>query len=234
MNMDNLSPLYIQIKSNILGKIRDHYWLINQQIPTEQELMDQYKAGRETIRKSIDMLVNEGYLYRKRGIGTFVKSNSPSLTLEPLISLSHLFASRGYNEKSYILKKESLIVDDNLQKLTEIPLGKEILYLNRKRTVDDYVLAIEHAYFINSAETMTYDFRDSITKYLFELENLHLFKINQTFTKRKPDEEECRLLSINPDIDIIELERWSYMEETEGAYFYVKLIILTDIYNYSF
>jgi GntR family transcriptional regulator len=234
MSMGNASPLYIKVKTSILGKIRNHFWLVDQQIPTEQELMDQYQVGRETIRKAVEQLVTEGYLYKKRGIGTFVKNNLPTLTLEPLVSLSNLFASRGNSETNYIVKKESLVVDELLHQLTEIPLGENILYINRKRSVDGMVIALEHAYFIHTDVSESYDFHNSIAKYLFDHIKLHLYKINHTITKRKPSEEECILLEISNDIDIIELERWSYMEEAEGVYFYVKLIILTDIYSYSF
>jgi GntR family transcriptional regulator len=206
---------------------------VDRQIPPEQELMDQFEVGRETIRKAIDMLVREGYLYIKRGIGTFVKRNSPILTLEPLISLSNLFASRGYNEKNFVLKKEVLTCDDALHQATKLPLGGKIIYINRQRTVDKFVLALEHAYFVYSEETQDYDFHNSITKFLLEHKQLHLYKLDQTFTKRKPNEEECGLLHINSNIDIIELERWSYMEESKDVYFYVKLIILSDIYDYA-
>lgn len=234
MGIVNSSPLYIIVKNSLLEKIRTRVWLVDQQIPAEQELMDQYEVGRETIRKAIDMLIREGYLYIKRGIGTFVKRNSPTLTLEPLISLSNLFASRGYNEKSFILKRDVLECDKLLNQTTKLPLGKKIIYINRQRTVDEFVLALEHAYFLYSKETDSYDFHNSITKFLLEHKQLHLYKLDQTFTKRKPNEEECLLLHIKSDIDIIELERWSYMEEFEEVYFYVKLIILSDIYNYSF
>ena len=72
-------PLYINIKNDINAKIVEQIWSIDSRIPTELELMDMYNAGRETVRKAVAMLVQEGVLYRKRGIGTFVRRNSPSL-----------------------------------------------------------------------------------------------------------------------------------------------------------
>ena len=43
-------------------------------IPSEQELMEMYQVSRITVRKAVDELVNEGYLYKIQGKGTYVKT----------------------------------------------------------------------------------------------------------------------------------------------------------------
>ncbi|MFC4402679.1 GntR family transcriptional regulator [Gracilibacillus xinjiangensis] len=55
------------IKSNILeGLITPH-----QKIQSESQLMSKYKVSRHTVRLAIGELVNEGWLYREQGAGTF-------------------------------------------------------------------------------------------------------------------------------------------------------------------
>lgn len=235
MSRMNASPLYMKVKHSLLEKIRKKYWLVDEQIPSEQELMEQYQVGRETIRKAVEILVREGYLYKKRGIGTFVKRNTAAWTLEPLISLSNLLASRGYNEKSIILHKEVLEVDESIHQFTKIPIGEQVIYIKRQRMIDNNPLAIEDAYFICKEENIDYDFRNSITKYLLEYEDVQLTKIDQTFIKKKPSEKECKLLDLDISTsDVIELERWIHIEDYDDVYFYVKLLVLSDIYDYSF
>ena len=235
MSRVNASPLYIKVKHSLLEKIRKKYWLVDEQIPSEQELMEQYQVGRETIRKAVEILVREGYLYKKRGIGTFVKRNTAAWTLEPLISLSNLLASRGFSEKSIILHKELIKVDESINQFTKIPIGEKVIYIKRQRMIDNNPLAIEDAYFIFKEENSDYDFKNSITKYLLEYENVKLTKIDQTFIKRKPSEKECKLFNMDTSTaDVIEMERWTYIEDYDDVYFYVKLVVLSDIYNYSF
>ncbi len=48
------------LQKNITNKS----WEIDSQIPTEPELMEMYNVGRETVRKAVAMLVQEGILYR--------------------------------------------------------------------------------------------------------------------------------------------------------------------------
>lgn len=94
-------PLYIQLKEEIQRKIKDGVWEVDTQIPTEKALMEEYDLGRVTVREALSLLVSEGFLYKKHGIGTFVANRHPSLGFEPLISLSYSLRARGmeaYNE----------------------------------------------------------------------------------------------------------------------------------------
>lgn len=71
--LDNRLPLYIQIASDLKFKINSGEWPINHQLPTEENLCEIYDVSRITIRKAFDELVKEGYVYRKRAVGTFVQ-----------------------------------------------------------------------------------------------------------------------------------------------------------------
>lgn len=48
----------------------------NDQLPCERDLCIQYDASKMTIKKALDILVEEGLIYKKRGHGTFVKGLS--------------------------------------------------------------------------------------------------------------------------------------------------------------
>lgn len=63
-------PIYQKIKIAIEEMIADKE--PNSPILSERELEKKFNASRMTIRKAIDMLVNEGLLYRVQNVGTFV------------------------------------------------------------------------------------------------------------------------------------------------------------------
>lgn len=77
-------PKYLLIKNNIQEKIINNDYVLGSKIPSEAELRKQYNVSRHTIRLAIAKLVNEGYLVKQQGSGTFVsdyyKSNNKYTT----------------------------------------------------------------------------------------------------------------------------------------------------------
>ncbi|PYZ95959.1 GntR family transcriptional regulator [Alteribacter lacisalsi] len=62
---------YSYVKSEIKSKIMQGYFQPHEKVGSENELLREYGVSRHTIRKAIDELVNEGWIYKKQGAGTF-------------------------------------------------------------------------------------------------------------------------------------------------------------------
>lgn len=67
-------PKYIWIKTQIKDKIISGDLSVGSQISSEAELTKMFKVSRHTVRLAISELVNEGYLVKKQGLGTFVSA----------------------------------------------------------------------------------------------------------------------------------------------------------------
>ncbi len=65
-------PLYHQLKRILLDKIEQNELQEGDLLPSEQELQDSYGLSRTTVRQTLSDLVNEGWLHRERGRGTFI------------------------------------------------------------------------------------------------------------------------------------------------------------------
>lgn len=65
-------PKYLIIKKDIQMKIEKNDFTLGAKIPSEAELRAQYDVSRHTIRQAISELVNQGYLIKQQGSGTFV------------------------------------------------------------------------------------------------------------------------------------------------------------------
>jgi len=70
-----------QIVNDILGKINKGILKPKEKLPTNQELAKIYQTSTVTVRKSIAILVNKGYLSSIERIGTFVKEQEKDLFL---------------------------------------------------------------------------------------------------------------------------------------------------------
>ncbi len=72
INPNSKLPLYHQLYELLHEKIRTSTWKPGDMIPPESELTSLYGVSRVTVRKVLDMLVQEGQLQRSRGKGSFV------------------------------------------------------------------------------------------------------------------------------------------------------------------
>lgn len=71
-------PLYQQVIDIIKNDINSGTYKAGARIPNEFELADSYKVGRVTVRRAIEELVQQGYLTKQQGRGTFVNAPSSS------------------------------------------------------------------------------------------------------------------------------------------------------------
>ncbi|MEV6109642.1 GntR family transcriptional regulator [Streptomyces sp. NPDC051940] len=70
-------PKYQQIADALRQNIDDGAYEPDGKLPTEKELEAEYEASRETVRKALAMLVNEGLVISARPQGHFVRRREP-------------------------------------------------------------------------------------------------------------------------------------------------------------
>jgi GntR family transcriptional regulator len=71
------APKYKVAYGALLSRLVSGRYPIGGRLPTEDELARTFDISRVTIRRSLDMLVNEGFLERRQGSGYTVVSLSP-------------------------------------------------------------------------------------------------------------------------------------------------------------
>ncbi len=64
--------LYVQVLGEIRRRISGGEWVAGQRVPSERDLAQLLGVSRITVRKAIDLAVQEGLLSQSRGVGTFV------------------------------------------------------------------------------------------------------------------------------------------------------------------
>lgn len=69
---DSQQPLFLQISDQIKDGILKGIYGEETQIPSSTEISLFYKINPATVNKGVNLLVDEGIIYKKRGIGMFV------------------------------------------------------------------------------------------------------------------------------------------------------------------
>lgn len=63
---------YQMIYQDLLDKIKQRVIQPNTYLPSENELMKQYDASRDTVRKALNLLLQNGYIQKNKGKGSLV------------------------------------------------------------------------------------------------------------------------------------------------------------------
>ena len=74
--------IYIQIKEMIENDILRNILLEEERVPSTNELAKLYAINPATAAKGVNILVDEGILYKKRGIGMFVATGAKKQNME--------------------------------------------------------------------------------------------------------------------------------------------------------
>lgn len=124
IDKNNPMPLYYQLQQTIIEKINEGIYKENESIPPEQYIIKESGLSRTTVRQAIENLVTEGYLEKRRGIGTFVISRQKNMwNLEKLRSFREEFESKGSTSSTKLLSLKKIKSTKELERI----FGDEIM-----------------------------------------------------------------------------------------------------------
>lgn len=130
--------VYDQIANYLRNEINEGKIEKGARIPSETELADFFGASRGTVRKAISLLVEEGYLKKSHGKGTFVNVEKISYSIaQELISYAESMKKQNINFKTTVIEKEIVSADKEISEALNIDQGSQILFLKRLRTIED-------------------------------------------------------------------------------------------------
>jgi GntR family transcriptional regulator len=124
-------PFYLRLQKIILDKIEEGIWKPDEMIPTEAQIADTYKVSVGTVKKSILNLINEGYLYRVQGKGTFVAGTSLARDQLRYYLFFSNFQGEAAQFKMRFLSLKSLRCPEAIRRLLAIKSDDHVYRLER-------------------------------------------------------------------------------------------------------
>ncbi|MDD2958460.1 MAG: trehalose operon repressor [Lachnospiraceae bacterium] len=144
------SAKYDQIYDRLREKIENSEYKYQELLPSEHMLVDQFACSRNTVRRAIGKLADEGYVQSIHGKGVRIIYQPYEQAEFMLSGIESLKEAVARNKKEYTTKVicfVELTVDDKISRRTTFPVGTEIYYLQRVRYIEGEALIIDHNYF---------------------------------------------------------------------------------------
>lgn len=237
LNTDrDAAPLYIQIKSELKGKIENGEWKTGDKIPSEMELCQLYNVSRITVREAINELVWEEYLIRQRAKGTFVLDNKQKESDKDYYTYvkSFTYEMNELGEKVTTIHAEvkKIKADQDLAKQLNVKQGDEVIELKRLRGLPNKVPVFFKTYWsYQSAFSLeSEDYYGSFYEML-KVSGIILTNVKEYVEAVKPNEEIQQWLSISEDTPVLKRVR-NAKDQKDNFEEYTECYYIGNSYRY--
>ena len=203
--------LHYQLANELRNYIQSGSWNIGDLFPTDREIMEKYKVSATTVRRAVKQLVEEGWIERQPGKGTFIKKEPIKEELGKLTGFFEEMTNKGFVPKAEVLDIIEVDVDEVL--LKKFP---EVKLLNEEK-----VMLIKKLHKINDKKLIYAD------RFL----NVQLTKAEETISAKAASKEEATLLDIKKGEPVLLMERLSYQDNVPIEYAYN--VYRADRYRYN-
>ncbi|WP_054950451.1 trehalose operon repressor [Numidum massiliense] len=194
---------YLAIFAELADQIEIGHFQPHTTLPSENQLAETYGASRETIRKALNLLAQEGYIQKVRGKGSVVLDIKKwNLPVSGLVSFKELTAQTGLSVRTLVHELTLVKADPFLQKQLKLAKRDEVWKVVRVREVGGERVILDKDYFNRSfVPTLTKDVcEDSIYEHLERDCGLQI-----SFAKKEIVVEEAT----TQDEHLLDLERFS-------------------------
>lgn len=140
---------YKKVYADIKEKIEQNIWQANQEMPTENELMEIYSYSKDTIRKALSLLEMDGYIQKRQGRNSIILDHN--LVRKPFVSelktVSELNRSAHHQVQTELTNLYIVQGQPEVMKELEVDEKTDLYRVSRVRTIDGERLEYEISYF---------------------------------------------------------------------------------------
>ena len=203
-------PIYRQIEDALRERIKSGRLRPYDLIPSENELSKILGVSPMTIRQAIGQLVNDGFVYRERGRGTFVATPRLDHPLTQMVGFSEDMQARGLNPSHVILEFKELAAPAKAASLLQIGEGDPVLYIKRTRHLDGHPVGLHETY-LRGVNVTRAELEQTGSLYrLLQLQGV-LFEGGQDVIEAiGATDEMSRLLGVAPKEPLLQVTRVAY------------------------
>jgi GntR family transcriptional regulator, trehalose operon transcriptional repressor len=208
---------YQIIFNSIVDQIKSGKIPPNSLLPSENELKEQYDTSRETIRKALNLLAQNGYIQKVRGKGSIVIDiNKFDFPVSGLVSFKEL-ADKMEQKPRTIVNELSLIFKPDAYIKQQLQLsGKDQVWkIVRTREIGGKKIILDKDYLAAKyVPSITEEIcANSIYAYLENELNLKISFARKEIVVEEPTAEDRSFLDLDGFHNIVVIKNYVYLED---------------------
>jgi GntR family transcriptional regulator, histidine utilization repressor len=140
-------PLYEKLKEHVLQNIRSGAWRAGERVPSEHELVREFKVSRMTANRALRELMRSGVLARIAGVGTFVGDFKAAAHPLQIRNIAEEIRNRGHRHRAQTVNLERVLPSDSVRRSLGIPArARDVFHSVIVHYENDIVLQVEDRY----------------------------------------------------------------------------------------
>lgn len=208
---------YLTIYHDLVRKINKKHWKDSKMLPSENDLALNYEASRETIRKALDLLAQNGFIQKVRGKGSIIlDSEKFNFPVSGIVSFKELATSIQLPVKTIVNELSIIEANEKLQSKLDVKSKEPVWKVMRTREIAGEKVILDKDYF--NRDFIPYLTKevceDSIYEYLENELQLIISYARKEIVVEEPTTEDWELLDLDGYSNIVVIRSLVYLDDT--------------------
>lgn len=203
-------PLYYQLEQRLRARIVADEFVPGNPLPTEDQICNQYKVSRITVRRALESLQRQGLIERRRGVGSFVTEKPRGINSHLTGSLSEFLAMAG-SLRTSCLSLEEVDAPAEVRARLGLEDGQRVTLLRTVGSLEQGPVAYLEIWFpLEIGSKLSPEQLDGnmpVVRLVEQVANIRITRAEQTIEPDHAGEEAGKYLQIDPKAPILNVSR---------------------------
>ncbi|RFU60830.1 trehalose operon repressor [Bacillus sp. V59.32b] len=206
---------FLTIYSDLVAKIESGEIPPATLLPSEHELKESYSTSRETIRKALNLLSQNGYIQKVRGKGSIVIDISKfDFPVSGLVSFKELAEKMGNKPQTIVNELTLIKPDEFIKQQLQLSNKDQVWKVIRTREIGGKKIILDKDYLNKKyVSTLTKDICEhSIYDYLENDLSLNISFAKKEIVVEEPSDEDRTLLDLEGFHNVVVIKNYVYLD----------------------
>lgn len=206
---------YVTIYKEWKEKLESGQIAEGERLPTESSLMESYQVSRDTVRKSLNLLEQNGYIQRGRGRASLVMPKQRyTFPLSEIASFQEVNKLSNAHAETEVVNLDILQDSHKIKKIFQQSVNGEVYELIRVRRMKDEAVILDKDYFVRDVvpRLPLNECKVSVYRYLEEELGLQISYAVKEITVQKANAEDYELLDMGDYNMVVVVKSHTYLE----------------------
>lgn len=208
---------YEEIYQSLLSRIETGEFQAGETIPKEFDLMEEYSCSRDTIRKSLLMLSQNGYIQKTKRKGSIVLDRKRyEFPVSGVVSFKELAQTMGGKIETIVTCCECIKPDAKMKAMMNLTEKDKVWMIERVRKIDGESIILDLDFFhAGIVSGLTKEIaQNSLYEYIEHTLNLKIGYANKEITCQKVTENDRHLLDLKGYDMVVNVDSYTYLADT--------------------